>query len=346
MKRTRIAGTVALILILGAGFFGGPSPAQEEGPRGSLRDRIRERLAQRQTGSSAPQGNTDVTARIAKAGDYSFTIQHDGIERTYKIHVPSGYNAANPTPLLISMHGGGASMDYQASDENYGQISKSDREGFIIAFPNGFSRFPGGKLATWNAGNCCGPARDRNVDDVGFIRQMIANLTQQLNIDRRKIFATGMSNGGLMAQRLACEMSDTFKAIAPVAGTDNTKSCSPTNPVSVLQIHAKNDDHLPFNGGTGPKSMGSAVTNFTSVPESISRWVKRDGCAPTPKRVLERPGAYCDAYSQCQGNAEVELCVTDNGAHSWPGADKSRASEPPSKAISANDVMWDFFMRR
>ncbi len=173
---------------------------------------------------------------------------------------------------------------------------------------------------------------------------MVTHLTQQLNIDRDKIFATGMSNGGLMAQRLACEMSDVFKAIAPVAGTDNTKSCSPKNPISVLQIHAKNDDHLPFNGGMGQKSLGSAVTNFTSVPESISRWVKRDGCSATPKHVLEKAGAYCDSYSPCQGGAEVELCVTDVGGHSWPGASRTRG-EPSSKAISANDVMWDFFMR-
>lgn len=346
MKRTLVAGLVALLFILGAGFLAEQSSAQDEGSRGTLRERIRERIAQRQKGTSAPQGETDVKARITKAGDYTFSFEHDGLNREYRVHVPSAYNPDHPTPLLISLHGGGASMDYQASDENYGQISKSDREGFIVVFPNGFSRLPGGKLATWNAGNCCGPARDRNVDDVGFIRQMIDNLTQQLDIDRQRIFATGMSNGGLMAHRLACEMSDTFKAIASVAGTDNTKSCNPENPISVMQIHARNDDHLPFNGGMGAKSMGSAVTNFTSVPESISRWVQRDGCSATPKRVLEKPGAYCDQYSQCRDNVAVELCVTDTGAHSWPGATKSRASEPPSQAISANDVMWHFFMNR
>jgi len=284
--------------------------------------------------------------RITKAGDYSFTIEHDGLPRSYLVHVPPGYDPGHATPLLVSLHGGGAHMQYQANDRVYGQISKSDREGFIVVFPNGYSRSASGRLATWNAGRCCGPARDRKVDDVGFIREMMATLTQQLNIDRQKIFATGMSNGGLMAHRLACEMSDTFKAIAPVAGTDNTERCDPKNPVSVLQIHARNDDHVPFEGGMGPKSLAAAVTDFTSVPESISRWVRRNGCNTTPKRVLEKPGAYCEAYSPCRGNAEVELCVTDSGAHSWPGGTKSRASEPPSQAISANDVMWDFFMSR
>jgi polyhydroxybutyrate depolymerase len=334
MMRKRIAGTLALLFAFGV-------------TTGCSGERLKERRAQRmQQQHAEPQGESDVSARITKPGDYTYTIEHDGLKRSYLVHVPPGYDASKPTPLLVSLHGGGASMSYQASEENYGQISKSDRSGFIVAFPNGYSRQgPSGKLATWNAGTCCGPARDKNIDDVGFIRQMLDNLHKQLNIDRQKIFATGMSNGGLMAHRLACEMSETFKAIAPVAGTDNTKSCNPKNPVSVMQIHAKNDDHLPFNGGMGVKSMGSAVTNFTSVPESISRWVKRDACSASPKRVLEKQGAYCDRYA-CQGNSAVELCVTDSGAHSWPGTHKSRASEPPSQAIVANDVMWDFFMSR
>lgn len=344
MKKSIFAAAGAIVVALATGLAAVPASAQEGGSTGSLRERIREWRLQRQQGSSAPQPQAETGAKITRGGDYTYAIDVDGMTREYRVHVPASYDPAKPTPLLVSLHGGGASMDYQASDENYGQISKSDREGFVVVFPNGFSRSPGGKLATWNAGNCCGPARDSDVDDVGFIRRMIENLSRQLNIDRQKIFATGMSNGGLMAQRLACEMSDTFKAIAPVAGTDNTKNCNPKNPVSILQIHARNDDHMPFEGGMGAKSRRSAVTDFTSVPESISRWVKRNACSPAPKRVLDKPGAYCDRYAPCQGGAEVELCVTETGGHSWPGASKWRGSEPPSSAINANDVMWDFFM--
>jgi len=334
----------AILLALCCSLPAAPAWAQDGvSPGGTLRERIRERQAQRQQKTDSPV-SADPSAKITRPGDYSFTINHDGIERDYRVHVPARYNPNNAAPLLVSLHGGGANMDYQASEQNYGQISKSEREGFIIVFPNGYSRL-GGKLATWNAGNCCGQARDRNVDDVGFIRKMIENLEHQLNIDRNRIFATGMSNGGLMAHRLACEMSETFKAIAPVAGTDNTKVCEPRNPVSVLQIHARNDDHLPFEGGMGAKSVGSAVTSFTSVPESIARWVKRNGCPGTARRVLDRPHVFCDVYGPCKGNTTVELCVTDSGGHSWPGASKSRG-EPASTAISANDVMWDFFMSR
>lgn len=236
-------------------------------------------------------------------------------------------------------------MEYQATDEHYGQVAKSESDGFIVVFPNGFSKLKSGKFATWNAGTCCAGARDEKVDDVGFVKAIIANLRRQLNIDNNRIFASGMSNGGMLTYRLACEMSDTFKAIASVAGTDNTLNCAPQSPISILHIHAKNDDHVLFAGGAGgtfrDKSM---VTNFTSVPATIAKWVKLNACNPTPTRVLEKPGAYCESYSQCKNGVTVELCVTETGGHSWPGAEKTRG-EPSSKAISANAVMWDFFNR-
>jgi polyhydroxybutyrate depolymerase len=287
-----------------------------------------------------------VAQAITTPGDYRYTIRHDGLVRMYRVHVPAGYDAARPAPLLFALHGGGGSMDHQADDARYGLIAKSDREGFVAVFPNGYSKFRSGRFATWNAGDCCGGARDEQVDDVGFIRQVVADVTRRLNIDRERIFATGMSNGGLMAYRLACEMSDVFKAIAPVAGTDNTRRCEPGRPVSVLHIHARNDSHVLFGGGAGPDARArEKVTEFTSVADTVAKWVRLNGCTAPPRRVLDRAGATCEAYSPCEGRAEVQLCVTDSGGHSWPGGQKSRG-EAPSQAISANDVMWDFFKGR
>lgn len=277
-------------------------------------------------------------------GDYSFSLRHDGLERRYRVHVPPGYAASKPVAVLVALHGGGGTMDYQANDERYGLISKSDSAGFIAVFPNGTSRFRRGNLATWNAGNCCGHARDADVDDVGFIREVVKDVSRRWNVDPQRVFVTGMSNGALMAYRLACEAPDVFRAIAAVAGTDNTRQCSPARPVSVLHIHAKNDTHVLFNGGAGPDTRRlSTVTEFTSVPATVSKWVRLDGCPAAPERVLEKPGAYCDLYAPCRGETRVQLCVTDTGGHSWPGGTKPRASEPPSQAISADDVMWAFF---
>lgn len=320
------------------------SLAQEDIPSGSFREHIKQRLLEKQLAKPAPAASTDTTTPIDQPGDYNFTFVHDGLTRMYRIHVPKNYNKTKPTPVLMAFHGGGGDMMRQASDKNYGLISKSEAVGFIAVFPNGYSKFNSGVFATWNAGNCCGDARDLKVDDVGFIRKVIDNLGRQLNIDRNRIYATGMSNGGMMTYRLACEMADTFKAIAAVAGTDNTISCAPKTPIPILHIHAQDDDHVLFNGGAGKtfKDM-SKVTEFTSVPATISKWVKLNGCNATPQRVLDKPGAYCDKYSPCRSNAEVQLCVTETGAHSWPGGVKIIGGEAGSTAISADDVMWDFF---
>jgi len=335
MKITNRSICAILLLISTASVL----PQQVLSEDGSLRERLKERREQRLREADA---STD--SKITRPGDYVFTVVHDGLARKYRVHVPTGYDPATPAPVLFALHGGGGNMDYQANDQRYGLISTSEREGFIAVFPNGYSKLRSGKFATWNAGACCGDARDKNIDDVGVIRRVVDDVTGKLNVDRNRFFAAGMSNGGMMSYRLACELSDTFSAIAAVAGTDNTTTCQPKKPMAILHIHAKNDDHVLFNGGAGPGAFRdeSKITQFTSVPATVSKWVASSRCNPTPKRILEKPGAYCDLYSPCQANVSVQLCVTDTGGHSWPGGTKPR-SESPSSAISANDVMWKFF---
>ena len=326
---------LALLLCVGA-LIPVPGAAQD----GTFRQRFKERLQQRQQERAA----VDTSGPITQPGDYRLTLTHDGQSRAYLLHVPKRYQPSQPTALLVALHGGGGNMDFQADDSKYGLITTSEREGFVVAFPNGYSRFPGGKLATWNAGNCCGAARDQQVDDVGFIRQMVSRIRSQLQIDPQRVYATGMSNGGMMSYRLACEASDVFRAIAVVAGTDNTRVCQPSKPVAVLHIHAKNDDHVLFNGGAGPAAIkGAAETDHRSVPDTVTKWTHLDACSLPPKRVLDRPGASCESYAPCAGGSAVQLCVTDTGAHSWPGGHKTRGGEQPSQALSANQVMWDFF---
>lgn len=313
---------------------------------GSLRQRLEERLLQREQLRADTPAEAAKPADLSQPGDYRFTLVHDGLTRLYRVYVPASYTRQTPAPLLVALHGSGGHMDYQADDARYGLTSASEREGFVAVFPNGYSRLASGKFATWNAGNCCGAARDNKVDDVGFIRQVVARVTQQLAIDPHRIFATGMSNGAMMSYRLACEMSDVFTAIAAVAGTDNTRQCQPTKPVAILHIHAKNDSHVLFAGGIGPDSVKQeAVTDYVSVPNTIKKWTQTDACAAPPQRILDKPGAYCELYAPCRGQAKVQLCVTESGGHSWPGGHKPRGEEAPSQALSANDIMWDFFKR-
>lgn len=298
-----------------------------------LKDKIKERIEQRQ------ENRAD--KRQLKPGDYTFELQHGGMKRMYMVHVPKSYNASKPVPVVLSLHGGGGNMQYQATEELYHWISKSEAAGFIAVFPNGYSRMRGGKLATWNAGICCGTARDKKIDDVGFIRAVVDDLKTRVNIDAQRIFANGMSNGGMMSYRLACEAPDIFRAVASVTGTDGTTSCNPGRAMPVFHTHAKDDDRVLFNGGSGSESDTHA--DFVSVPDTIAKWVKHNGCEATPKRVLEVQGAYCEVYQGCRDNAQVKLCVTDTGGHSWPGGKKVRGGKAGSTAINATDLIWEFY---
>ncbi len=313
---------VALLALLPA--------AQAEG---TLRERVKARMEERRADKG---GDT-------KGGGLR-ELQVQG--RKVLVHLPAGYDVSRPAPLVLAFHGGGGHAEYMADDEKYGLQKKADAAGFVVAFPNGYSKLPGGKFATWNAGGCCGDARDRQVDDVGFARAVVAAIQGRYSIDATRVFATGMSNGGMLSHRLACEAADVFRAVASVAGTDATAICTPSKPISVLHIHARDDDHVLFNGGAGPGAFRdeSKVMAFTSVPETIARWVQRDRCAAPAQRTLDKPGAYCEVYNGCAGGASVQLCVTDTGGHSWPGADSVRRGKPgASQALDADDVIWRFF---
>lgn len=336
---------VVTLLFLVLAFSNSSAFAEGESFREKIRNKIKERMVKREAERPAPKSDAPPEEIITKPGDYGLSMAHDQLTRLYKLHIPVKYTGDVATPLLVALHGGGGNMEYQANDNYYKLISKADQEGFILVIPNGYSKFQSGKFATWNAGKCCGEARDNKVDDVGFIKTLVDKLSSKLNVDKNKIFATGMSNGAMMSYRLACELPGTFKAIAAVAGTDNTKDCNPNKAVSILHIHAQNDDHVLYNGGAGKGASKNKelVTDFVSVPESVSKWVKINECNETPKRVLEVSGAHCDLYSGCKNKSEVKLCVTDSGGHSWPGGEKPRGLENPSKVISASDMMWDFF---
>jgi polyhydroxybutyrate depolymerase len=241
--------------------------------------------------------------------------------------------------MVLALHGGLGNMHVQASERFYHQVSAAEKYGYIVVFPNGYSRLPGGKFATWNAGLCCGPAVKKQSDDVAVIRAIIQDMQQRAHVDAKRIFVDGMSNGGMMSYRLACELSGTVSAIAAVAGTDNTQRCQPAKPVAVLHIHSKDDDHVPFEGGKGQQSM--ADVSFNSVPATVQKWVEINQANPQAERILEVPGAYCEIHRG--GLAPVQLCVTETGGHSWPGGSKPRGGQAGSSAISANDVIWQFF---
>lgn len=332
MKNRSVIWITASVFMLAISLLPAIGHSQEK----TLRQKFKERRLARQS-----QTAEYATTRITQAGDYTFSLRQDGLSRQYRVHVPAGYTPDKPVAMLLSLHGGGGNMNYQADDQYYGLISKADSAGFVAVFPNGYSRLRSGKLATWNAGICCGAARDKSIDDVGFLRAVVRDVQARMNIDSQRIFASGMSNGGMMSYRLACEMADTIKAIASVAGTDGTLACAPSRAVSILHIHARDDERVLFNGGSGSASASHA--DFVSVPDTLAKWVNLNACDSAPARVLQVPGAYCEQYAPCRDQTKVKLCVTETGGHAWPGGRKIRGGTSGSTAISATDLMWDFF---
>lgn len=325
----RAAWTTILILVSTAVIA-------QDAARPGLRERLRERIEQRREAAS------DASA----AGTTEYSLNHGGLTRKYLLHIPAHRDPGKALPLVIALHGGGGHAAFMADDARYGWVGEADREGFAVVFPNGYSRLPGGRFATWNAGRCCGDARDRNIDDVGFVRALVADVRRKQAIDPTRIFATGMSNGGMLSHRLACDAADLVRAVASVAGTDATTVCKPSRPVSVLHIHARDDTHVLFGGGAGKDAFRdrAKVFDFVSVPDTLARWVVRNHCQPTPRRILEAPGAYCEAYAGCADGTRLQLCVTEEGGHAWPGAERGRRGKAPaSQAIDATDVIWAFF---
>lgn len=282
---------------------------------------------------------------VLAAGDHVRQLDHGGWGRRYLLHLPAGYMPGHPLPLVVALHGGGGHAEFMADYTRYGLSQVADQEGFIVVYPNGFSRFPRGRLATWNAGQCCGEARDRGIDDVGFIRAVVAEVGREVAVDPRRIFAAGMSNGGMLSHRLACDAADLFRAVASVAGTDATATCAPVRPVSLLHIHARDDTHVLYHGGAGPDAFRdpAKVMDFVSVPESVARWVTRNQCV-TPGGRQAFAGGYCERFGGCRDGVVVQLCVTETGGHSWPGAQRTRrAKAPASQAFDASQAIWNFF---
>jgi polyhydroxybutyrate depolymerase len=280
-----------------------------------------------------------------RPGDHARTIRVGDLDRRYLVHVPPQYDPAEPMPLMLAFHGGGANAATMAAFS--GLDEKADEAGFIVVYPEGTGRLP--RMLTFNAGNCCGHAAATDVDDVAFTRALLDDLATVANIDERRVYATGMSNGAMMAYRLGSELSDRIAAIAPVAGPMGTDGCRPGRPVPVIHFHGDADEFAPFGGGRG---RGISSTDFQSVPSSVGAWVEADGCLIDPEIAqlpdLEDDGitVRVERHGAGREGTEVVLVVIEGGGHTWPGREpRLRILGRSTRDISANDMMWEFFTR-
>jgi len=263
--------------------------------------------------------------------------------RRYLIHLPEMSKNNKPLPLVLIFHGGGSDPEGTVRYTRFDSLA--DREGFIAAYPEG-------TLKQWNDGRLMAPMSD----DVGFVRTLVEDLKKKYKIDPKRIYATGISNGAMMSQRLACEMSDIFAAVASVAGTlpdDLSSRCKPTRPISVLLMHGTDDPLVPYNGGSitlGSRAIGGKVW---SAKDTLDFWSKHDRCSEKAKTTLLADADSNDgtrisreSYSACSADTAVELLTVTGGGHTWPGGIQylpERFIGKTSKDIDGTTVIWQFF---
>jgi polyhydroxybutyrate depolymerase len=282
-------------------------------------------------------------------GDFSVQITADGHARLYQLHVPPLYNHFQLTPVVLAFHGGGGNSLGIELGSHF--ISKADAEGFILVRPEGTldppASNPDADARYWNGGECCGTASEYNVDDVGFVRAVLDQVALSYCIDPDRIYATGISNGGMMAYRLACQLADRIAAVASVAGSrlnddlsaclipcdplsnyqamcmgpcpspPSSFTCNPSRPIPVIEFHGVIDTISPIDGGTGRNDGNHTARPWVS--DTIELFRAANHCATTPQVTYLSGEAVCETYGGCSQDADVTLCSIGAGGHTWAG---------------------------
>ncbi len=259
-------------------------------------------------------------------GDFDLHLTVGSDDRRYLLHVPAHYDPTQATRLIIALHG------FSDGPEDMRDIThfndEADTRSFLVAYPEGLN-------ASWNGGTCCGLSMITGVDDVGFISALIDAIAADYCVDPARVHATGFSNGGFMAHRLGCELSDRVASIAVVAGQESLSSCNPTRPVPVLQIHGNADPVVPYDG--------NPLLGFPSTASTVTGWAQRDGCPSAATPLGQIGDTSCEQYAPCHQGSAVELCTVDGGGHDWPGGGSLWVNGMPPSGFVATFAVLDFF---
>lgn len=270
------------------------------------------------------------------------TLHVGGLTRTYIVHLPVAYTPGRAYPLVLAFHGRGTTASWMARRTHLNSVA--DEHHFLVVYPDGYKK-------QWGDGRGHTPSERDGVDDVAFIATLIETLRTQLNIDTRRIYATGISNGGFFSFRLGCLLAEKIAAIAPVAATlpSNLTGAPPADrPVPLLLIHGTKDRRVPANGGV--LRVGGHTLSTT---ESVAFWARRNGCSDgTPitenleARANDGTWVQRTLYPDCQPQASVELYTIVNGGHTWPGGFPylpTMITGKTSRNLDASAAIWDFF---
>lgn len=276
---------------------------------------------------------------MGRGGQHWMNMELDGYEREYLVHLPRGYqNNEDSVALVIALHGAGGNA--AIFERKYHFSEKADQAGFIAVYPLGTGRESTLSVRTWNAGECCDFASKQGINDVKFISRLIDTMIKHYRVNPARVYATGMSNGGMLAYRLAAELPFKIAAIAPVSCTMVfDPPAKQARAVPVIHIHSRRDKIVPYEG-----SDNFLGYRFPAVDSVMNIWAVRNDARNRRLKTF-RAGYLRKDWLDARGVPIISLYVTEDGGHSWPGGDRTRpGAQPPSRLIKANDLIWDFFM--
>ncbi len=266
--------------------------------------------------------------RSTQPVDAVWTLEHGGVTRSIRVHVPASYDPVRPTPVVLDFHG--YTMSASAQEDLTRFPAKADAEGFISVHADGT-----GTPRGWNGGACCGTPATTGLDDIGFVLALLDQLEARLCVDPRRVFSTGFSNGGFLSHRLGCVAADRIAAIAPVSGMMGVDACDPSRPMPVMHFHGTSDTIVPYAGG--------GLTGYRSAAATDAGWAARNGCTSTPIETFASGDSRCLTHGGCDGGADVTLCTVTAGGHTWPGGGYFPGGHITTD-LSATDAMWAFFV--
>lgn len=348
MRRFVIASTALLLLVSAACSSGGSDEAESgttsddatPAATGDPGDRPAE---------PSPACGTPEAGAIA-AGDEERTFTSGGLERQQTRVVPSAHDGQTPVPLVLNLHGLMSPHGFQRSFSLMDETAED--EGFVVLYPMGT---PAGQTPSWLVGE------ETSDVTVTYLEELVDATGEDLCIDLARVYATGLSNGGMMSSRLACDLSDRIAAVATVAGTIDFSDCDPERPVPWMAFHGTDDDILPIDGGVGPglDAAGIDVTRadeatgtedgdeLRAIPEAMAGIAERYGCDAEPESAPVSEHVTREHWTGCDDRAEVVFFTIEGGGHSWPGGLVSPGLDGvmgvTTQEISANELMWEFF---
>ncbi|MDF7776121.1 hypothetical protein P1X14_12750 [Sphingomonas sp. AOB5] len=294
--------------------------------------------------TAAPAAAAPCVTNCLTPGDYSITTLHGGLIRNYLVHVPASYTGGTAVPLLLDYHG--FSKDASNERRYSGQLAESDRRGFIAVWPNGFG-------LAWNAYGCCFLADTLFINDVSFSRAIIAAMKGRANIDETRVFVTGISNGGGMAQRMACEAADVVRASVSVSYPLNRASCSPARPITIAEIAGTADGTISYYGNPPPLpflpgTIAGVPLGIQGARESFAAWKLINSCSDDLFREqlpdgTRYAGSRREEYRSCAAGVRVSLVTIANGEHVLYNGYDEFGSDPDKAPIDAAPYIWDNF---